>query len=99
MIKYLYFTSTATITLDQSGPVSNGNAGVLYISQSSKTGVSPSDGLVLYSGHSFGEGYSSAEMQSVYSIAPADNASRGQFSNFTIYILSPSFDENWSLEH
>ena len=35
------------------------------------TGNSPSDYLVSYLGHSLG-GYPSAEMQSVYSIAPAD---------------------------
>ena len=36
------------------------------------TEVSPSDCLVSYPGHSFGESYLSAEMQSVYSAAPAD---------------------------
>ena len=42
---------TGTPTPGQSGPWSNGNEGVLHIPQSSKTKVSPSDGLVLYSGH------------------------------------------------
>ena len=37
--------------MDQSGPWSNGNKGVLHMPQSSKTGVSPSDGLVSYPGH------------------------------------------------
>ena len=50
-----------------SGPGKNGNNGVLYITQSSSiTGVSPSDCLVSYTGHTLGMGsYSSAEMQSV----------------------------------
>ena len=41
--------------------------------QSSRiTEVSPTDCLVSCTGHSLGESYSSAEMQSVYSMAPAD---------------------------
>ena len=58
----------------QSGPGSNGNEGVLRIPQSSSTaGTSPSDCLVSYPGHSLGGGSSpSAEVQSVYSTAPAD---------------------------
>ena len=57
-----------------SGPGSNGNEGVLRIPQSSSTaGTSPSDCLVSYPGHSLGGGsYPSAEVQSVYSTAPAD---------------------------
>ena len=50
---------------------------VLYIPQSFRTGASPSDGSVLYPGHSLGEGsYSSAEMQLVYSTALADWAAQ-----------------------
>ena len=46
---------------------------VLRISQSpSITGTSPSDCFVSYPGHSLGGSYPSAEMQSVYSTAPAD---------------------------
>ena len=57
----------------QSGHGSNGNEEVLHIPQSSSiTGVSPSDCFVSYLGHSLGVSYLSAEMQSVYSIAPAD---------------------------
>ena len=57
----------------QSKPGSNGNKGVLCILQSSSiTKASPSDSLVTYLGHSLGESYCSAEMQSVYSAAPAD---------------------------
>ena len=59
-------------TPGQSGPGSGGNKGVLRIPQSSSiTGTSPSDCLVSYPGHSSG-GYPSAEVQSVYSTAPAD---------------------------
>ena len=55
-------------TLGQSGPGSDGNEGVLCIPQRSL-----SDCLVSYLGHSLGWGsYSSAEVQSVYSTAPAN---------------------------
>ena len=48
---------------------------VHHIPQSSSiTEASPSDYLVSYPGHSLGESYPSAEMQSVYSAAPADKA-------------------------
>ena len=65
--------SGATI-LGQSGPESNGNEGVLHISQSSSiTGTSPSNCLVSYPGLSLGWGsYPSADVQSVYSTAAAD---------------------------
>ena len=67
--------SGATI-LDQSEPRSNGNEGVLCISQSfSITGASASDFLVSYAEHLLGEFYPSAEMQLVYSLAVADRAS------------------------
>ena len=62
-------------TPGQSGPPgSNGNEGVLRIPKSSSTaGTSPSDCLVSYLGHSLrGGSYPSAEVQSVYSTAPAD---------------------------
>ena len=56
--------------MDQSGPGSDGNEGVLCIPQSSSIiGTSPSDCLV-------GESYLFAERQSVYSTAPADWADR-----------------------
>ena len=64
-------------TPGQSGPGSDGNVGVLRILQSSSTaGTSPSDCLVSYPGHLLGVSYPSAEVQSVYSTAPADWASR-----------------------
>ena len=60
-------------TPGQSGPGSDGNEGVLRIPQSSSfTGTSPSDCLVSYPGHSLVGSYSSAEVQLVYSTAPAD---------------------------
>ena len=62
----------------QSGPGSNGNEGVLCIPQiPSITGTPPSDCLMLYLGHSLGGSCPSAEMQSVYSTAPADRATNG----------------------
>ena len=57
----------------QSGPGRDGNEKALCISQSSSfTGTLPSDCSGLYSGHSLGEPYLSAEMQLAYSTAPAD---------------------------
>ena len=57
----------------QSGPGSNGDEGVLRIPQGpSITGTSPSDCLVSYPGRSLEGSYPSAEVQSVYSTAPAD---------------------------
>ena len=57
-----------------SGPGSDGNEGVLNIPKSSGTnGDSQLDCLMPYSRHLVGrESYPSAEMQSVYSTAPAD---------------------------
>ena len=53
-------------TADQSGPGGDGNEGVLHIPQSFRiTGISPSDYLVSYTGHTFT--YPFAEVQSVYS--------------------------------
>ena len=55
-----------------SGPGNDGIKGVLQIPQSSSiNGTSPSDCLVSYLGHSFGESYPSAEKQSVYSTTQA----------------------------
>ena len=47
-------TLTGTTPLGQSGPGSNENEGVLHIPQSSRTGASPSNGLVSYPEHSLG---------------------------------------------
>ena len=67
----------------QSEPGSDDNEGVLHISQSSSiTGTSLSNYLVSYLGHSLGRPYPSAEMQSVYSTAPADLA-RKQSEQYT----------------
>ena len=64
-------------TPGQRGHGSNSNKGMLHIPQSpSIAGTSPSDCLVSYPGHSLGESYPSAEVQLVYSTAPADWAIR-----------------------
>ena len=67
-------TQSGATTLGQSGLGSNGKKRVLLISQSSSiTGTSPSDCFESYPGHSWGRGsYSSTEIPSVYSTAPAD---------------------------
>ena len=66
-------TLSGATTPGQSGPGSEVNDGVLCIPQSSNiTGTSPSDCFVSYPGHLLRRGYSSAEVQSVYSTAPAD---------------------------
>ena len=66
-------TLSGATTPSPGGAVSDCNK-VLCIPQSySITGTSPSDYLESYLGHSFEvRSYSSAEMQSVYSTAPAD---------------------------
>ena len=54
----------------QSGPGSDSNDGILRIPQSSSiTETSPTDCLVSYPGHLLGGSSSSAEKQTVYSIA------------------------------
>ena len=56
---------------------SDGNEGVLRISKISNISwTSPSDCLVSYPGHFLGESYPSAEMQSMYTTAPADWATK-----------------------
>ena len=66
-------TLSGATTPGQSAPRNDGNEGVLRILQSSSiTGTSPSDCLMSYQEHSLGESYPSAEMQSVYSGAPAN---------------------------
>ena len=68
MVKQFYLTHRWS----QSIHGGNGNEGVFYIRQSSQTEALPSDGLISYPGHLFGEGsYPSAEMQSAYSTAPS----------------------------
>ena len=59
-------------TPGQNGPRSNGNKGVLYFPQSSMTRALLSHGLVSYPGNLLEESYPSAEMQLVYSTAPAN---------------------------
>ena len=72
-------TLSGATTLGQSGPGGEGNEEVLRIPQSSSiTGATPSDCLVSYPGDTLGGFYISAEMQSVYSTAPADWANGAQ---------------------
>ena len=74
--------SSATIPA-QNGPWSDGNKEVLHLPQSSSiTETSPSDCLVSYQDIRCGVGsYLSAEMQSVYSAAPADWAKKERIAN------------------
>ena len=67
-------TLSGATTPDECGPSSNDNEGVFRIPQTfCITGVSPSDCLVSYPGHSLGVGsYRSVKKQSVYSTAPAN---------------------------
>ena len=60
-------TLTGSTTRCQSGPGRIGNKGILHIPQNSRTGISPSDGLVSYPGYALVESYLSEEMQSMYS--------------------------------
>ena len=61
--------------LGQSGTGSDGNKVILCIPQnSSVTGASPPDFLMLYVGQSLGVSYPTAGKQSVYSASPADFA-------------------------
>ena len=65
-------TQSGATTSGQTAPGSDGKEGVLRIPQSSSiTEALPSDYLVSYPGHSLGESYFSAEMESVYSTATA----------------------------
>ena len=81
-------------TLGQRGAGSDGNEEVLHIPHSSNiTRASPSDCFVSYPRHLLAESYSSAEMQSMYSTAPADWANR-HLLNYKIVVklgLSDSF--------
>ena len=66
-------TLSGTTTLIKSGPGSNGNEGILRISQSSSiTGTLPLDCLLSYPGHKLRESYPLAETQSVYSTDSGD---------------------------
>ena len=81
-------TLSGATTPGQSGPGGDDSEGVLRISQSCRiTGTSLSDCLMSYLGH-VGESYPSAEMQSVYSSAPADWA----ITNITKSLSSVIYD-------
>ena len=74
-------------SLSQSGPGSGGIEGVLCIPQSSSIiGASPSDCLLSYLGHLFGESYFSAEMPSVYSAVPVNGVKKSDRANFTEFM-------------
>ena len=65
---------TGTTTKSLSGPESNGIEGILHISQSSRTGTSPPNALLV------GGSYPSAVMQLAYSSAPAES-----YTDFDLY--------------
>ena len=73
----------------ESGPGRNSNEGMLNIPQSSRTGASPSDAVLCHILDTRLGGLTpSAEMQSVYSTAPAEWAgSNLLFRAFIFYIL------------
>ena len=80
-------TISGATTPSQSGLGSDVNEGVLCISQSfSITEALQSDYLVSYPGHSLGWFYSSTEIQSVYSEAPAEWANFYMFFYFRAFI-------------
>ena len=81
-------TQSGAPTPGQSGTKSYGNEGVLHIHQISKDGALPWDSLMSYPGHL---SYLSAEIQSVYSIALADEA--GKWNHWSC--LNPG----WSCLH
>ena len=58
-------TLSGATNLGQSGPGCKDNEGVLHIPQSSKSGASPSEGLMSYSEHSLVKSYPYAEMQCI----------------------------------
>ena len=84
-------TLSGATTLGQNGPGSGGKKGIFRILQSSIiTEASASDCLVLYPRHSLRWGsYPSAEMQLVYSTAPADWAR--QLLNKNNYLKSYNY--------
>ena len=77
-IKKFYLAHIRTLsgatTPDRSGSGYNVNEGVPHIPHSFKTGASPSDCFVTYPGHSLMGFYTSAEMQSLYSVPPSQLA-------------------------
>ena len=71
-IKPIDGTLSNATTMCQSGTGSNDSEGLLH----RITGASTSDCFMSYMGHSLKQFYSSAEMQSMYSTAPADWVNR-----------------------
>ena len=65
------WTLSGAPTPDQSGPGTDGSEGVLCIPQSSiNTGISPSNYLVSYPGHSMGRGLTSLQRCNQYILQP-----------------------------
>ena len=71
-------TQSGPTTPSQSGPGSNGIERVGHIPEIYKAGASPSDGLMSYSGHSFGWGLTA---QSVYSTATVEYLKKSSIHN------------------
>ena len=81
-------TLSVATTPGQSGPGSNGNERILCIFQNySISGVSTSDCFVSYPELSLGQSYPSAEMQSVYSAAPADWAANSLWPTDWLFLF------------
>ena len=77
MIKYFHLKHSNT-TPCHSGPGSNGNGGVLHISQSSSTGAAPSDTVSCHTQDTrWGRSYPSAEMLSASSPTPVFGVLKG----------------------
>ena len=68
-------------------PESNGNEEILHIPENSKTGVSPSEGLVSYSGHLLVRQGGVGEMKPEYSTVTADKIQQ-------LYMISSKQDKN-----
>ena len=87
-------TLSGVTTLGQSEPGSDGNEGMLHIPQNSSiTETSPWDCLASYPGHSLEGSYPSAEVQSVYSTAPA-NWAKSQLE--WLYLLRFHLRAKWN---
>ena len=73
---------SGAITLGQSRPGSNDNKMIFHIPQNSGSGASPSDSFVSYQGLLLGGSYPRAEMQSMYSTAPANLANKNVIKKY-----------------
>ena len=81
--------------MSQSGPGNNGYEGILHIPQNSRSGASPSNGLVSYPGHLLRRGsYSYAEMQSAYYTANTGKLMICIFTSFVVYLFFEEFNKS-----